>query len=156
MSAATDAILDRLTTLHPKVIDLSLDRLTALLADLGDPQDAIPPVIHVAGTNGKSSTVRMIDEDGTVTTLAGQAGQCGSNDGSPGVSRLCAPSGIAVEGELHGVAQRREGALHEPPQAGVVVDVEDARHLASVSRRPGRGSGSPSRRLPPARPARAP
>lgn len=60
MSAATDAILDRLTTLHPKVIDLSLDRLTALLADLGDPQDAIPPVIHVAGTNGKGSTQAYI------------------------------------------------------------------------------------------------
>lgn len=56
MTAATDAILARLTTLHPKVIDLSLDRLTALLADLGDPQLAIPPAIHVAGTNGKGST----------------------------------------------------------------------------------------------------
>lgn len=56
MSAATDAILDRLTRLHPKVIDLSLDRLVALLADLGNPQDAIPPVVHVAGTNGKGST----------------------------------------------------------------------------------------------------
>lgn len=56
MSDATDAILARLTALHPKVIDLSLDRLTALLADLGNPQDAIPPVIHIAGTNGKGST----------------------------------------------------------------------------------------------------
>ena len=60
MSAATDAILDRLTRLHPKVIDLSLDRLSALLADLGDPQDRIPPVVHVAGTNGKGSTQAYI------------------------------------------------------------------------------------------------
>lgn len=52
-----DAVLDRLTRLHPKVIDLSLDRVRALLARLGNPQDHLPPVIHVAGTNGKGSTV---------------------------------------------------------------------------------------------------
>ncbi len=57
---ASDAILDRLTTLHPKMIDLSLDRMVALLADLGDPQRAVPPVIHIAGTNGKGSTQAMI------------------------------------------------------------------------------------------------
>ncbi|MDO5370587.1 MAG: bifunctional folylpolyglutamate synthase/dihydrofolate synthase, partial [Paracoccus sp. (in: a-proteobacteria)] len=60
MSAATDAILQRLTGLHPKVIDLSLDRIRQLLSDLGDPQDRIPPVIHVAGTNGKGSTQAFI------------------------------------------------------------------------------------------------
>ena len=60
MTKAADAILQRLTTLHPKVIDLSLDRLTALLADLGNPQDAIPPAIHIAGTNGKGSTQAYI------------------------------------------------------------------------------------------------
>ncbi|MBB1497407.1 folylpolyglutamate synthase/dihydrofolate synthase family protein [Paracoccus sp. MC1862] len=60
MSAATDAILQRLTALHPKVIDLSLDRIRQLLSDLGDPQDRIPPVIHVAGTNGKGSTQAFI------------------------------------------------------------------------------------------------
>ena len=47
MSAATDAILDRLTTLHPKVIDLSLDRLTALLAELATaPADHLVLVTH--------------------------------------------------------------------------------------------------------------
>ena len=60
MSGATDAILQRLTALHPKVIDLSLDRMRRLLADLGDPQDRIPPVVHVAGTNGKGSTQAYI------------------------------------------------------------------------------------------------
>ena len=60
MPDATDAILGRLTTLHPKMIDLSLDRMVALLADLGDPQRAVPPVIHIAGTNGKGSTQAMI------------------------------------------------------------------------------------------------
>ncbi|MBL8700260.1 MAG: bifunctional folylpolyglutamate synthase/dihydrofolate synthase [Alphaproteobacteria bacterium] len=61
MTAPSSAeILDRLTGLHPKVIDMSLDRVRALLADLGDPQDRLPPVIHVAGTNGKGSTVAYL------------------------------------------------------------------------------------------------
>ncbi|MGF1623277.1 MAG: bifunctional folylpolyglutamate synthase/dihydrofolate synthase [Alphaproteobacteria bacterium] len=52
---AVDPILQRLTQLHPKVIDLSLGRLTRLLGVLGNPHLASPPVIHVAGTNGKGS-----------------------------------------------------------------------------------------------------
>ncbi len=55
-----DAVLDRLTRLHPQVIDLSLDRMLRLLADLGNPQDRLPPVIHVAGTNGKGSVVATL------------------------------------------------------------------------------------------------
>lgn len=55
-----DRVLDRLKGLHPKVIDLSLDRVRRLLAALGDPQEAFPPVIHVAGTNGKGSTVAFL------------------------------------------------------------------------------------------------
>ena len=46
--------------LHPKVIDLTLDRVWRLLAAVGDPQDQLPPVIHVAGTNGKGSTQAMV------------------------------------------------------------------------------------------------
>jgi dihydrofolate synthase / folylpolyglutamate synthase len=53
-------ILDRLTALYPKAIDLTLDRVRLLLADLGDPQLHLPPVIHVAGTNGKGSTVAYL------------------------------------------------------------------------------------------------
>jgi dihydrofolate synthase/folylpolyglutamate synthase len=56
----TDAILARLVALHPKRIDLSLERMYRLLAALGDPQAALPPVIHVAGTNGKGSTVAFL------------------------------------------------------------------------------------------------
>ena len=56
----SDAILSRLMSLHPKVIDLSLDRMYRLLGALGNPQDSIPPVIHIAGTNGKGSTQAMI------------------------------------------------------------------------------------------------
>jgi dihydrofolate synthase/folylpolyglutamate synthase len=50
------AIVDRLAKLHPKLIDLSLDRMLGALSRLGDPHLALPPVIHVAGTNGKGST----------------------------------------------------------------------------------------------------
>ena len=56
----SDAILTRLMTLHPKVIDLTLDRVWRLLDRLGNPQDHLPPVIHIAGTNGKGSTLAMI------------------------------------------------------------------------------------------------
>ncbi|WP_421789953.1 bifunctional folylpolyglutamate synthase/dihydrofolate synthase [Hyphobacterium sp.] len=52
---ALQPVLDRLAALHPKKIDLSLGRMTALLDKLGNPQDRLPPVIHVAGTNGKGS-----------------------------------------------------------------------------------------------------
>ncbi|WP_102224136.1 bifunctional folylpolyglutamate synthase/dihydrofolate synthase [Acidimangrovimonas sediminis] len=57
---ASDALLQHLLTLHPKVIDLTLDRMVRLLHALGDPQERIAPVIHVAGTNGKGSTQAMI------------------------------------------------------------------------------------------------
>ncbi len=60
MTTGSDAILDRMMALHPKVIDLTLDRMWRCLAAVGDPHLAIPPVIHVAGTNGKGSTQAMI------------------------------------------------------------------------------------------------
>src|SRR5512140_1782433 len=55
-----DAILARLLALHPKRIDLSLDRMWRILDALGHPERRIPPVIHVAGTNGKGSTVAFM------------------------------------------------------------------------------------------------
>ncbi|WP_374513064.1 folylpolyglutamate synthase/dihydrofolate synthase family protein [Brevundimonas sp.] len=55
-----DPISERLRARHPQRIDLSLDRMRALCAALGDPQHRLPPVIHVAGTNGKGSTVAFI------------------------------------------------------------------------------------------------
>jgi dihydrofolate synthase / folylpolyglutamate synthase len=57
---SSDIILDRMMALHPKIIDLTLDRMWRLLAALGNPQDAVAPVIHIAGTNGKGSTLAMI------------------------------------------------------------------------------------------------
>jgi dihydrofolate synthase/folylpolyglutamate synthase len=56
----TDAILKRLTALYPKFMDLDLDRERRLLAALGNPERRLPPVIHVAGTNAKGSTIAYL------------------------------------------------------------------------------------------------
>ncbi len=56
----TDALLARFLPLHPKKIDLSLGRITRLLETLGNPGRSLPPVIHVAGTNGKGSTIAFM------------------------------------------------------------------------------------------------
>ena len=58
--ARTDAILERMMALHPKIIDLTLDRVHRLLAAMNHPERRLPPVIHLAGTNGKGSTQAMI------------------------------------------------------------------------------------------------
>ncbi|HEX6010222.1 MAG TPA: folylpolyglutamate synthase/dihydrofolate synthase family protein [Geminicoccaceae bacterium] len=59
-SRASDLILARLHRLHPKSIDLSLGRVERLLAALGHPEMLLPPVVHIAGTNGKGSTLAML------------------------------------------------------------------------------------------------
>jgi dihydrofolate synthase/folylpolyglutamate synthase len=58
--ARIDNILQRLKQLHPLSIDLSLGRIERLLADLGDPQGRLPPVFHIAGTNGKGSVTAYL------------------------------------------------------------------------------------------------
>jgi len=68
-SGRSEAIIDRLHALHPRLIDLSLGRLQALLARLGHPERKLPPVIHVAGTNGKGSTCAFLR---AVAEAAGQ------------------------------------------------------------------------------------
>jgi dihydrofolate synthase / folylpolyglutamate synthase len=55
-----DELIARLSALHPRQIDLSLDRMHRLLAALDHPERRLPPVIHVAGTNGKGSTVAYL------------------------------------------------------------------------------------------------
>lgn len=56
---ATD-VLERLGKLHPRLIDLSLERIERLVAKLGRPDLALPPVVHVAGTNGKGSLIAYL------------------------------------------------------------------------------------------------
>ena len=60
MSGRIEGIVARLHSLHARLIDLSLDRLLDLLAKLGHPEQRLPPVIHVAGTNGKGSTCAFL------------------------------------------------------------------------------------------------
>src|ERR687889_1493782 len=57
---SSDALIARFLALHPKTIDLSRERIAALLADLGHPERRLPPVIHVAGTNGKGSCIAFM------------------------------------------------------------------------------------------------
>ena len=73
MTAPIDAMLARLLALHPKRIDLSLDRIERLLAALGHPERRLPPVIHVAGTNGKGSTIAFMR---AILEAAGKARPC--------------------------------------------------------------------------------
>jgi dihydrofolate synthase/folylpolyglutamate synthase len=62
--------LARFEQLHPKSIDLSLDRLRRLLDQLGNPQEHLPPTVHIAGTNGKGSVIAhlraMAEADGKI------------------------------------------------------------------------------------------
>ena len=60
MKSKTEKLLDELVKLHPKYIDLSLDRLKFLLKKLGNPEDHLPKTIHIAGTNGKGSVQSFI------------------------------------------------------------------------------------------------
>lgn len=60
VAPGSDQLLQRMMTLHPKIIDLTLDRVWQLLEALGHPEEKLPPVIHLAGTNGKGSTLAMI------------------------------------------------------------------------------------------------
>ena len=59
-TSGSDAILERMMSFHPKIIDLTMDRVERLLAALGHPEQSLPPVIHLAGTNGKGSTQAML------------------------------------------------------------------------------------------------
>jgi len=63
-----DKVLDELAQLHPKLIDLGLERTFDMLERLGNPHLSCPPVIHIAGTNGKGSTAAFI------RAMANQAG----------------------------------------------------------------------------------
>ena len=65
----SSAIVERLHGLYPKLIDLSLGRVLRLLGQLGNPQHHLPPVIHVAGTNGKGSTCAFLRAIGEAAGL---------------------------------------------------------------------------------------
>ncbi|HET7881203.1 MAG TPA: folylpolyglutamate synthase/dihydrofolate synthase family protein [Acetobacteraceae bacterium] len=92
MSSRIEGIVVRLHGLHPRLIDLSLDRLRVLLAKLDHPERRLPPVVHVAGTNGKGSTCAF------VRAMAEAAGQRVHVYTSPHLVRF--NERIRVAGEL--------------------------------------------------------
>src|SRR5260370_17202889 len=91
-----DSIVARLLALHPKRIDLTLERMWRILDALGHPERRLPPVIHVAGTNGKGSTIPFM------RAILEAAGLRGPVYTSPPPLRFTQPSPLAPprEGRL--------------------------------------------------------
>ncbi len=93
------AALDRLEKLHPKLIDLGLDRSFALLEKLNNPHHDLPPTIHVAGTNGKGSTIAflraMAEEAGLKTHVYSSPHLCRFNERIRLAGRLIDDSELA-------------------------------------------------------------
>ncbi|MEL6583323.1 MAG: folylpolyglutamate synthase/dihydrofolate synthase family protein [Pseudomonadota bacterium] len=109
MSAQTsDIILERLMSLHPKFVDLSLGRMERILAALGHPEQQIAPVVHVAGTNGKGSTLAMIRAG-----LEGAGHRCTAYT-SPHLvrfhERIRLPEGLIAETHLSALLEECEAA----------------------------------------------
>jgi len=116
VSARIEGIVARLHGLHPRLIDLSLDRLRALLAKLDHPERRLPPVIHVAGTNGKGSTCAFL------RAMAEAAGQRVHVYTSPHLVRF--NERIRIAGELATDAALASALEHvEQVNAGAPITV---------------------------------
>ena len=132
----SDQLLAELQALHPRLIDLSLGRIERLLAKLGNPHTSLPPVIHIAGTNGKGSTTAYLK------AMLEAAGKRVHVYTSPHLVRfherieLAGADGKATP-DRRGRARRRAGA-HAGANDG------DDHHVSSRSRRPPPSWPSPS------------
>jgi dihydrofolate synthase/folylpolyglutamate synthase len=131
-----ESVLARLLALHPKRIDLSLERIERLLARLGNPERRLPPLIHVAGTNGKGSTIAFM------RAILEAAGQRVHVYTSPNLVRLNerfrigrAGSGRLVDDdELAGVLAECEAANGDAPIT--VFEMETASAFLLFARHP--------------------
>ena len=136
MTPPVDAIVARLAALHPKRIDLSLERIERLLAALGHPEKKLPPVIHVAGTNGKGSTIAFMR---AILEAAGKRVHVYS---SPHLVRFNERYRIAAAGEGRLVSdQELSAALEECERANAgapitVFEITTAVGLLLFSRHP--------------------
>lgn len=130
--ARSDAILDRLLQLHPKIIDLSLERMERILARLGNPERKMPPVIHVAGTNGKGSTVAMI------RAMLEAAGLKVHSYTSPHLvkfhERIVVAGGIIPEDQLSALLEECEAANGSEPIT--FFEITTAAAFLAFSRKP--------------------
>ena len=129
-----DPISERLRARHPQRIDLSLDRMKALCAALGEPQDRLPPVVHVAGTNGKGSTVAMI------RAIAEAAGLKVHAYTSPHLVRFnerIRLAGKLIEDEaLNAILDRIEAAMAETDSEATVFESTTAAAFVAMSETP--------------------
>lgn len=130
--AHTDAILERLLALHPKSIDLSLGRLERLLAALGHPERKLPPVVHIAGTNGKGSTTAYLRAGLTSAGLGVSAYT------SPHLvrfhERIRLPKGLVEEAELAELLEECERVNDNHPIT--FFEITTAAALLAFSRTP--------------------
>lgn len=129
-----DPISERLRARHPQRIDLSLDRMRALCAALGDPQGRLPPVVHVAGTNGKGSTVSLI------RAIAEAAGLRVHAYTSPHLvrfnERIRLAGGLIGDDYLNDVLDRIEAAMAETGGEATVFESTTAAAFLAMSETP--------------------
>ena len=129
-----DPVSERLRARHPQRIDLSLERMRVLCAALGDPQHKLPPVIHVAGTNGKGSTVALI------RAIAEAAGLKVHAYTSPHLVRFnerIRLAGKLIEDEaLNAILDRIEAAMAETGSESTVFESTTAAAFLAMAETP--------------------
>ena len=129
-----DPISERLRARHPQRIDLSLERMRVLCAALGDPQDRLPPVVHVAGTNGKGSTVAFI------RAIAEAAGLRVHAYTSPHLvrfnERIRLDGTLIADAALHAILDRIEAATSDSGGEATVFESATAAAFVSMSETP--------------------
>ena len=109
---ASDEAIQRLRAHHPSLIDLTTGRVERLLGALGDPHRRLPPVVHVAGTNGKGSTVAYL------RAIAEAAGATLTDFGGSrhiAVSQLCVAAGPRLHPQLLALLRSTQTATESEP-----------------------------------------
>jgi dihydrofolate synthase/folylpolyglutamate synthase len=131
-----DAILARLLALHPRRIDLSLDRMWRILGALGHPERHLPPVIHVAGTNGKGSTIAFMR---AILEAAGRSAHVYTSPNLVRLNerfRLGRPGGGVLVGDEELVETLAECERANGDHPITVFEIETAAAMLMFSRHP--------------------